>query len=77
MMQQEKASLTHYSGTAENLQIPSTLITAVCPFEANGFLSLQKLRGPFNTSVCTASHQPLLSVTPCQWLLFLINVFTY
>ena len=65
MMQQEKASLTHYSGTAESLRIPFTLITAVCPFEANGCLSPQKLRDPFNTSVCAASHLLPLSVTPC------------
>ena len=57
--------------------IPFTLITAVCPFEANGRLSLQKLRGPFNTSVCAASHHLPLSVTPCQCLLFLIKVFFY
>jgi len=77
MMQRDKASLTHYSSTANVLQIPSTLITAVRPFEASGCLSLQQLRDPFNTAVCTASHLPLLSVTPCQYLLFLINVFVY
>jgi hypothetical protein len=70
-----KASLTHYSGTAKKLLIPCTLITAVCPFEATGLLSPQKLRDPFNTGVCAASHHRLLSVTPYQCLLFLINVF--
>jgi len=75
-MQREKASLTHYSGTANNA-IPFTLITAVCPFEANRRLSLQKLRDPFNTGVCATSHHLLLSETPCQCLLFLINVFGY
>ena len=59
------------------LLIPFTLITAVCPFEANGCLSPQRLRGPFNTSVCAASHPSLLSVTPCSCLLFLINVCFY
>jgi hypothetical protein len=55
-------SLLRYRG---NPSIPFTLITAVCPFEATGYLSLQKLRGPFNTSVCAASHQLPLSGTPC------------
>ncbi len=73
----KKASLTHYSGTAGKLQIPFTLITAVCPFEANRRLSLQQLRDPFNTAVCAASHQPPLSETPTQCLLLLINVFVY
>lgn len=67
-------SLLRYSAL---LHIPYTLITAVCPFEANRSLSLQKLRGPFNTSVCAASHQLLLSVTPFQCLLFLINICFY
>jgi len=72
-----QASLTHYSGTAGNLRIPSTLITAVYPLEATHCFSLQELRGPFTTGVCAASHQPLLSVTPYQRLLFLINVCYY
>jgi hypothetical protein len=46
------------------LRIPYTLITAVRPVGANRCLSLQQLRGPFNISVCAASHQTLLSVTP-------------
>jgi len=54
-------SLLRYSRL---LHIPFTLITAVCPFEANRNLSLQQLRGPFNISVCTASHRLPLSVTP-------------
>jgi len=72
-----KASLTHYSGTPDDLCIPFTLITAVCPFEANRSLSLQQLRDPFNTAVCAAFHLLLLSVTPTQCLLFLIIVFKY
>jgi hypothetical protein len=55
--------------------IPFTLITAVCPFEANCCRSLQKLRGPFNIDVWSASHQVLLSVSPDQCVLFLISVF--
>ena len=57
--------------------IPFTLVTAVCPFEASRHLSLQQLRGPFNNPVCTASQRLPLSVTPCECLLFLINVFVY
>ena len=62
-------------GYGRDLLIPFTLITAVCPFEANRCLSLQQLRGPFNLAACTASHLSLLSGTTYQGLLFLINVF--
>jgi hypothetical protein len=67
-------SLLRYSSL---LHIPFTLVTAVCPFEANRDLSLQQLRGPFNTLACAVSHPSPLSVTPTACLLFLIKVFGY
>ena len=64
-----KASLTHYSGTAEVLRIPFTLLTVVSPFEANRHLSLQKLRSPF-------SHNRMGSFSPIAALCAIVPVPT-